>query len=295
MIVASGLPVQLINGLSSGAILLLMALGLSLVFGLGRVVNFSHGAVFALSALIGFTIIDETGREGYWLALFLTPIIVGAGAALFELLLIKRIRQRDELDSLLMTYGVGLVIVGFMRLGWGTDGHLVRPPALLDGSVPLPLLDTDYPLYRLFVLVLATLLAGALMLFVRRSIWGVRVRASVDNPTTAELLGTDSNKLLMSVFVIGAALAAIAGILSAPILSASAHMGDDMMIEAFLAIVLGGLGSIRGTIVAAFFVGITRGLASTYVDEYVLFVLFAVVGFGIFLRPNGILNDGRLE
>jgi branched-chain amino acid transport system permease protein len=283
--------VSALNGVIYGAFLLLTSLGLSLVFGLGRVVNFAHGALYAVG---GYALLDLMRRAGagYWPALVLAPLLVVPFAILVERLTIFPIRRRPEIDTLLVTFGVSFMIIGGIEWGWGTGTALIPTPAPFGGTVSL--LGNQYPLYRLVAAALSLLVSAAVFAFVQWTPIGLRIRAITDDGDMAEALGIDTKWLLTVVFGGAAGLAAFAGALGAPIFAVQPEMGTGILLDSFLAVILGGLGNLPGSAVGAFIVAMTKSIGGGYIADWSIALLFLVVGVVMVFRPTGVLGRGRV-
>jgi len=281
-----------INGLVLGSMLLLFSLGLTLIYGVGRIVNFAHGALFSIGALGGAWL--STAGLPFWLCLIIAPLLVGLLGAIVDWAILARIRDRPIVDSLLLTFGLALFITGVLYEFGGRNIHVLQTPPALDEAVSF--LGATIPAYRLFVTVLALALMALLLLTLRNSNWGLRVRAANDDPEMAACLGINRETLMHSVVGIGAGLAAISGVTAAPIFNAYATVGDKIMILAFMAIILGELGSLRGAVVATYVVGLLvvfgEGL---FGGQAALMVLFAVVMLMLIRWPRGFFGEGRTE
>ena len=281
-----------LNGIVLGSILLLFSLGLMLIYGVGRIVNFAHGAMFSAGAMIGVGL----ARSGlpYPAVLILAPIGVGLLGALIDWSILARIRDRPMVDSLLLTFGLALLITGILYEFGGRTVQVMPVPSALDGVVTIA--GVALPVYRLFVSLLAVGLAVLLLVVLNNSNWGLRVRAANDDPEMGACLGIDREKLMHSVVGVSAALAAISGAAAAPIFTANATVGDKILILAFMTVILGGLGSLRGAVAAAFMVGLIivfgEGLLG---GQVALSVLFALVMAMLIYWPRGLFGEGRTE
>ena len=251
-----------------GSFLTLMSLGLTLIFGLGRVVNLAHGALYSVGALSMFSLVNA--GLPFMVALAVVPLIAIAVGALLDVALVARIRNRPELHSLLLTFGIGLALTGLLQRIWGANPRTLRAPSYLDEAVVL--FGVTYPEYRLFACLFAIAITALVLGVLKYSTWGLKVRAINDHAEMAMSLGVNRRLLMISVFAVGSGLAALAGGLSAPISGASPVIGETVLIQAFLVIVIGGLGSVRGSVVAGF---------------------LAVVATLSFM-PRGILGEGRV-
>ncbi len=282
---------QLLNGVVLGSLLIMMSLGLTLIFGLGRVINLAHGAIYSLGALLTFTL--TSNGVPFLLALAIVPIIAAVLGGVLDVAVVARIRDRPELHSLLLTFGMGLAITGILQRIWGANPRTLPVPGFLSKTVSI--FGVTYPSFRLFACFLAIAISALVLLVLRYSAWGLKVRAINDHPQMAMSLGINRKVLMMSVFAVGSGLAALAGGLSAPISGASPVIGDMILIQAFLVIVIGGLGSVRGSVVAGFLVGFATVLGETYIGgQAALLLLFVAVIATLSAMPKGILGEGRV-
>lgn len=281
-----------LNGAVLGSILLLFSLGLTLIYGVGRIVNFAHGAFFSIGALAGAWL-AQAGYS-YWACLILAPLIVGAVGVVLDWAVLARIRDRPMVDSLLLTFGLALLITGTLYELGGRNVILLEPPAVMGGTVSI--LGAPLPVYRLFVSLLAVGVVLALFYFLKNSSWGLRVRAANDDPEMGACLGIDRERLMHSVVGLGAALAALAGVAAAPIFTAYATVGDKILILAFMTVILGGLGSLKGAIVAAYVVGMIIVFGEGYFGGQAALMLLFILMMAMLIRwPRGLFGEGRTE
>jgi branched-chain amino acid transport system permease protein len=282
----------LLNSLVLGSILLLASLGLTLIYGVGRIVNFAHGALFSLGAMCGVWL-AKAGLP-FWPSLLLTPILVGALAVLIDKLILSRIRDRPMVDSLLLTFGLALLITGLLYEAGGKHVQVLATPAALEGMFVI--FGASLPVYRAFISVFALALMVTLLLFLKNSTWGLRVRAANDDAEMAACLGINRETLMHSVVGVSAALVASAGFAAAPIFTAYATVGDKILILAFMTVILGGLGSLRGAVVAAYVVGLVIIFGEAFAGgQAALLVLFLMVMAMLVKWPRGIFGEGRTE
>jgi len=296
MVAVSQVLTQLLNGLSLASIFALTAMGLTIIFGLMGVINLAHGAYYALGAYIGIAMIDIVGGSaGFLLALLVVLIGTGVVGVATEVTVIRPLYDRDLISSLLLTFGLMLVLHEVIKFVWGVGSRSVGTPGFLDFTVPL--LVVDYPAYRLFVIGMAALVAIAVWLFLRLTSTGMVVRAATENRDMVKALGIDIDRVYTMVFALGVGIAGLAGILHAPMISIYPEMGTSIIIQSFVVVVIGGLNSFRGSIVAAVLVGLASALsylvwpAATDVAIFVLMAVFLLV------RPEGIYGKslGGLE
>ncbi len=264
------LLIQSLNGLQFGVLLFLVAAGLTLVFGVMDFINLAHGVQYMLGAYLGASLAAATGS--FWLALVLAlPATLLAGLAL-EWLVFRHLYGRDHLAQVLATFGVILSLNQLVRMVWGSAPLQMPTPALLEGSIPL-MPGLNYPLYRAAILVAGLATAGLLWLVVERTRLGALVRAGATNAPMVAALGVDIHRLFMLVFGCGAMLAGFAGVMAAPILSVDPGMGDTVLILAFVVIVIGGIGSVRGAFIAALLVGLIETLGRSLMPDVMRLVL----------------------
>jgi branched-chain amino acid transport system permease protein len=287
---ASALAAQVFTGLVLGGIYVLLAIGLSLIFGLMTVVNFAHGSLYMLGAYYGFFLLGLT--RNFWLALVVAPIMVGVCGLLIERFLIRRLYGRSPDDPLLLTFGLSLVLVEGVRLIWGKIGLTLDPPRELAGAVNLGFMV--FPLYRLFVIAVTLLVLVGLWLFLERTNVGLFIRAGSRDPLMVRALGVNLGRVWMLVFGLGTALAGLAGILAGPMRGAYAEMGVTMIIESFVVVVVGGMGSLLGAIVAGVLIGEVVSLTTFFAPKLSEIMVFVVMAVVLLVRPSGLFGEAGL-
>jgi branched-chain amino acid transport system permease protein len=289
-IVAILLP-QLLHGVVFGAALGLLALGLTVIFGLLGVMNFAHGELYMLGAYAGIAVVGLTGS--FWLAMVAAPLAVGIVAAVTEVATLRPLYRREPLYGLILTFGLALVFREGARQLWGGDMRRILPP--VTGSTPL--LGMTYPNYRLFLLVISSALLLAIWLFFTRTRAGILVRAAVQDAEMLDGLGVNVPRLFTLTFAGSAALAALAGLLLAPVFTVYPQMGVEMILLAFIVVILGGMGSMGGSVVAAFVIGITQSLLTLWMNpQRVAIAIFALMILVLIMRPRGFFGrEGVLE
>lgn len=283
--------VSLLNGVLYGAFLLLTSLGVSLVFGLGRVVNFAHGALFALGGYALVAVMKLAGAP-FWLALIVGPLLVVPVAIVIERATIFPIRNRPEIYTLLVTFGLTFILVGGIEMIWGTGTTLVTSPPLLSGSVSI--LGAPYPIFRLFAAGISLLVSAGVFAFILLTPIGLQIRAVTDDAEMAEALGVKTRWLLTMVFGAAAGLAGFAGALGAPIFAVNPEMGSGILIDSFLAVILGGLGNLPGSAIGALVVALTKSVGGSFIAEWSIALLFLVVALALIFRPTGLFGRGRV-
>jgi branched-subunit amino acid ABC-type transport system permease component len=289
-LVAVLLP-QALHGLFFGAALALLALGLTVIFGLLGVMNFAHGELFMLGAYAGIVVIGLT--QSFWAALVLAPLAVGAIGALTEVLTLRPIYRREPLYGLILTFGLALAFREVVREVWGGDMRRIFEP--IPGSVPL--LGMIYPRYRLFLLAFSLLLLLVLWLFFTRTRAGIIVRAAVQDAEMLDGLGVNVARVFTLTFAGSSALAALAGLLLAPVITVYPTMGVEWILLAFIVVILGGMGSMGGSVLAAFLIGEAQNLFSLWMNpQRVSIAIFAIMIFVLIVRPRGFFGrEGVLE
>ncbi len=289
-LVAVLLP-QLLHGLVFGASLGLVALGLTVIFGLLGVMNFAHGELYMLGAYAGITVIGVT--HSFWVALIVAPLLVGALAVVTEVATLRPLYRREPLYGLILTFGLALVFREGARQLWGGDMRRILPP--VTGSTPL--LGMTYPNYRLFLLGVSSLLLLAIWLFFTRTRAGIVVRAAVQDAEMLDGLGVNVPWVFTLTFAGSAALAAVAGLLLAPIFTVYPQMGVELILLAFMVVILGGMGSMGGSVVAAFVIGIAQSLLTLWMNpQRVAIAIFGIMILVLIVRPRGFFGrEGVLE
>src|SRR5881628_1756904 len=289
-LVAVLLP-QLLHGLVFGAALGLLALGLTVIFGLLGVMNFAHGELYMLGAYAGIAVIGVT--HSFWVALLAAPLLVGGVAAVTEMAVLRPLYRREPLYGLILTFGLALVFREGARQIWGGDMRRILPP--VTGSTPL--LGMTYPNYRLFLLAASSALLLLIWLFFTRTRAGVLVRAAVQDAEMLDGLGVNVPRLFTLTFAGSAALAALAGLLLAPVFTVYPQMGVEMILLAFIVVILGGMGSMGGSVVAAFAIGTAQSLFSLWMNpQRVAIAIFGIMIVVLIVRPRGFFGrEGVLE
>ncbi len=282
---------QLLHGLVFGAALGLLALGLTVIFGLLGVMNFAHGELYMLGAYAGITVIGVT--HSFWVALLVAPLLVGVVGAVTEMTTLRLVYNREPLYGLILTFGLALVFREGARQIWGGDMRRILPP--FTGSTPL--LGMTYPDYRLFLLAASSLILLALWLFFTRTRAGIVVRAAVQDAEMLDGLGVDVRRVFTLTFAASGALAALAGLLLAPVFTVYPQMGVEMILLAFIVVILGGMGSMGGSVAAAFVIGIAQSLFSLWMNpQRVAIAIFGIMIVVLIVRPRGFAGrEGVLE
>ncbi|MFE9102912.1 branched-chain amino acid ABC transporter permease [Actinomadura geliboluensis] len=281
---------QAFNGLVGGAFYALLALGLAVIFGMLGVVNFAHGAFYMLGAFGAFIALDSLGLN-FWLALPLVPVVLGLLGVVLERLFIRRLAPLDPLYNFLFTFGLALILQDLVKRQYGVQSQPYPRPSALDGSINLGLFS--YPAYQVFVLAVSVLVCGGVWVVLTRTRVGMIVRAATEKPELSRALGIDVGRWVTPVFGFGIALAAFAGVLAAPMRAVNPLMGSDLIITVFAVVVIGGLGSVFGSVAAGFAVGLVSALGNYYVPSLSQTLVFILMAAVLLWRPAGLF--GREE
>ena len=273
-------------GIQSGMTLALIAAGLTLIFGMLDVINFAHGALYMLGAYFGATIAAKVGS--FWLALVLAPLLVGIVGIAIEVFSLRPLYDRNPLYHILLTFGFAIMIQGLVVEIWGGQPKQIAKPAALAGTLSIGSLN--YPIYRLFVLIVSTCLIIAVWIAIDRSNLGILMRASAHDTEMVDALGIDVSKVFTGVFVFGAVLAGLAGILLGASRSVSPGMGMGVIIEAFVIVVIGGLGSFRGAVYSALLIGLVTSYGALIAPTLTDLFLFALMAVVLMIKPNGLFG-----
>ncbi|ROO25390.1 ABC transporter permease [Salinisphaera orenii MK-B5] len=280
----------LLNSLDIGLLLFVIAVGLNIVFGVLNVINFAHGALYMIGAYLGFSLIAMLGWP-FWAALIVAPLGVAALAVVLDRLVLRFIYGREITDSLLLTFALLLVLNESVRMIWGSGIHVVEPPALLAGTLELPG-GVLYPVYNLFVIgVGLTMLAGLWALFNRSRVGRIMRAASLD-PDMAKALGINTRLVVTGAFAFGAWLAAVGGVVAAPMRAIDPGMGDKIIIESFIVVVIGGLGSFPGALIGALVLGAIHAFGGRYFPEVNMVLPFIGMALVLLVKPNGLMGKG---
>jgi branched-chain amino acid transport system permease protein len=276
----------IVIGLSLSCMLFLLAAGLTLIFGMLGVINFAHGALYMLGAYVSFQFVHWTGS--FWLGLILAPLVVAAIGAAMEMTALKPVYERDHIYQLLLTFGFILVIEEAVRLIWGLDYKQVPTPDLF--SEPIAMFGSQIPSYRLFIIGFGAVVSVTLFLVLDRSRLGMIIRAASSDADMAQTLGIDVTRVRTAVFALGSGLAALGGVVAAPLVPIELGMGLSVIIDCFVVVIIGGLGNIRGAIFAALLLGMARAAGFTYAPEWVELITFVLLIGTLMTRPAGLFS-----
>jgi branched-chain amino acid transport system permease protein len=274
---------QLMTGIALGAVYALLAIGLSLIFGMLTVVNFAHGAFFMVGAFLGVYFLGVTGN--FWLSLVIAPLVVGAIGLLAERFLVRPLYGRGIDYPLLLTFGLSYVLIDVVRALFGIEGLPSSTPASLRGAVDLGF--GHFPLYRLFLIGATAVVVLALWLFLEKTRYGLIIRAGSRDSEIVRVLGVDITKVWWLVFGLGTAIAGLSGVLAAPTRAVNPEMGIHVLAEAFVVTVVGGMGSLPGAVVAGLLVGIVFSMTALMAPAYAEMSIFVLMALVLLVRPQG--------
>jgi branched-chain amino acid transport system permease protein len=278
---------QLLIGLINGSFYALLSLGLAVIFGLLNIINFAHGALYMMGAFVAWFLLRYLGI-GYWGALIVAPALVGGVGIVLEKTLLKRLHGLDHLYGLLLTFGLALVIQGLFRNQFGSSGLPYHIPDQLAGGVNLGFMFL--PLYRGWVIVASLAVCLATWFVIERTRLGTYLRAATENPGLVQAFGINVPRLITLTYGFGVALAAFAGVMAAPIYQVNPMMGADLIIVVFAVVVIGGMGSIMGSIVTGFGLGIAEGLTKVFYPEASNTVIFVIMAVVLMIKPAGLFG-----
>jgi branched-chain amino acid transport system permease protein len=280
---------QLLIGLINGSFYALLSLGLAVIFGMLNIINFAHGAQYMLGAFAAYLLLQLTGI-GYWPALIVAPIIVGILGIVIERTMLQWLYKLDHLYGLLLTFGLALVIEGVFRNFYGSSGLPYQVPSSLQGGHNLGFMFL--PNYRAWVIVASLVVCFGTWFVIEKTRLGSYLRAATENPTLVRAFGINVPRMITLTYGFGAALAAFAGVMAAPIYNVSPQMGSDIIIIVFAVVVIGGMGSIMGAILTGFALGIAEGLTKVFFPEASSTVIFVIMAIVLLTRPAGLFGRG---
>jgi branched-chain amino acid transport system permease protein len=280
---------QLLLGLINGAFYAVLSLGLALIFGLLNIVNFAHGAQYMMGAFVAWLMLTVLGI-GYWPALVIAPIVVGLFGMAVERLMLRRLAKLDPLYGLLLTFGLALVVEGLFRQRYGVSGQPYQVPAALQGGINLGFMFL--PIYRGFVVVASIVICLATWLAIEKTKLGALLRAATENPSLVRAFGVNVPLMITATYGFGAALAGLAGVLAAPVYAVNPLMGSNIIIVVFAVVVIGGMGSILGSVVTGFGLGVVEGLTKVFYPEASSTVIFVIMAIVLLIKPAGLFGKG---
>lgn len=279
-----------LNGLTNGLLLFLIALGLNLIFGVMGVLNFAHGSLYMLGAYLTYTIAVQ-GNLSFWLALIIAPVIVALVGGAIEILCLRPIYGRDVSSQLLLTFAFVLLINDLVRLLWGNLPLTILNPELFQQTTQI--LGDPYPTYNLFIILITPAIAIGLWLLLKRTRWGKLMRAAARDPVMTGALGINVSRLFTLVFILGTWLAGVAGVLAAPLRTINPAMGDNIIIESFIVVVIGGLGNLPGSLVGALTIGQVNSFGILIAQRAQVAFPFILMTIVLLLRPRGLFGKSR--
>jgi branched-chain amino acid transport system permease protein len=278
---------QLLLGLVNGAFYAMLSLGLAVIFGLLGVVNFAHGALYMLGAFVAWIMLDKFGIN-YWFALVLAPLAVGAFGVVIERLFLKHLYKLDPLYGLLLTFGLALIVEGVFRELYGASGQSYPVPELLSGATNLGFMVL--PNYRAWVVLVSLVVCLGTWFIIERTSLGANLRAGTENAALVQAFGINVPMMVMLTYGAGAALAALAGVLAAPIIQVNPLMGSNLIIVVFAVVVIGGMGSILGSVITGLALGLVEGMTRVFYPEASNIVVFVVMVLVLMVRPAGLFG-----
>ena len=278
---------QLLIGLINGAFYAMLSLGLAVIFGLLNIINFTHGAQYMLGAFCAWFLLEKAG-VGYWWALLLAPVIIGATGVVIERTMLSRLYKLDHLYGLLLTFGLALILQGVFTNYFGSSGLPYRLPEEFSGAFNLGFMFL--PKYRAWVILASVIICTATWYVIERTKLGAYLRAATENPTLVQAFGINVPRMITLTYGFGVGLAALAGVLAAPIYQVNPLMGADLIIVVFAVVVIGGLGSIMGSIVTGFGLGVIEGFTKVFYPEASNTVIFVIMALVLLVRPSGLFG-----
>ena len=281
---------QLLIGLINGSFYALLSLGLAVIFGLLNIINFTHGAQYMMGAFVAWLLLNKLGVN-YWWALVIAPVVVGLTGVLIERFMLKRLYQLDHLYGLLLTFGIALIIQGLFRNTYGSSGQPYTIPAQLMGAQNLGFMFL--PNYRGWVVAASLVICLTTWFVIERTKLGAYLRAATENPTLVQGFGINVPRMITLTYGFGVGLAALAGVMAAPIYQVSPQMGSDLIIVVFAVVVIGGMGSIMGAILTGFGLGIIEGLTKVFYPEASSTVIFVIMAIVLLIRPAGLFGTEK--
>ena len=278
--------IQFLNALQFSMTLFLLAVGLTIIFGLMKIVNLAHGSLYMIGAYIGLSVWGYS--DSFWLALVFSPVLTALIGALLYYILFKHIQNTDPMRQVLLTFGLIYISLDSVRLLWGTMSHSISAPEILSNSILI--ISEPYPMYRLFVIFIGIMVLISLFIILEKTKTGAKIRASVDDPETAQLLKINTNKILFYTFALGCGLAGLAGITVAPILGVEPGMDMEVLVLTLIVVVVGGPGSLKGALIGALLIGFVDNFGKVYIPEMAQIIIYAVMALTLLFKPNGLYN-----
>lgn len=280
-----------LNSLVLGGVFLIVAIGLNIIYGLSRVMNLAHGSLYALGAYAGFTLVSL--GLNFFLALLIAPVLVAIVGLGIERTIIAPVRGRSLVYTLILTYGLMFLLDGLIRYFWGNQPRFIALPAFMKQT--LPIAGTHYPVFRLATLVIIAATMAGLMLLMAKTKIGIILRAASHIPEMVSCLGVNITFVHIGAFMLGCVLAGIAGVVAGPLYNIDPIMGHEMLLSSFVVIVIGGLGSLRGAVIAALLIGVVQTLAEFFITDLAMVIVYMMMAIILAIKPRGLLGEGRFE
>ena len=289
-VIATAVDIGL-NSLVLSSVFLIVAIGLNIIYGLSRVMNLAHGSLYALGAYAGYTLVSV--GLNFFVALLVAPIIIAILGLIIERTVIAPMRKRSIVYTLILTYGLMFFLDGVIKYFWGNEPHFIELPAFMRQT--LPIAGTHYPVFRLMTLLITAVTMAGLMLFLGKTKIGLILRAASHIPEMVSCMGINMTYVHMGAFALGCVLAGIAGVIAGPLYTIDPIMGHEMLLSSFVVIVIGGLGSLRGAVVAALLIGVVQTLAEFFVTDLAMVIVYVMMAVILAFMPRGLLGEGRFE
>ena len=289
-IISSGADI-ILNSLVLGGVFLIIAIGLNIIYGLSRVMNLAHGALYTIGAYFGYTLVAS--GVNFLLALLLAPILVGLFGIIVERTVIAPVRSRPMVYTLILTYGLMFFLDGAVKYVWGNETYFIELPSFLNQTVSFG--SIHYPFFRLAALFIIAAVMAGLMLLLGKTKAGITLRAASNIPEMVSALGTNMTFVHVGAFVLGCVLAGIAGVLAGPLFTIYPIMGHEMLISSFVVIVIGGLGSLKGAVYAALIIGTVQTLAEFFITDFAMVIVYMMMAVILVFMPRGLLGEGKFE
>ena len=284
----SDIPVFFLHGLAYAGLLFLVSSGLTLIFGMMNVLNFAHAAMYMIGAYLSYTIIMQmTGQ--FWMALMICPVILFIIGALVERFLLRRVHAQGHLGELLLTFGLAYIITELVKWHWGNYPLAVNVTGFLNGTITI--FGFIYPIYRIFIFISAVLVGGVMALILYKTRLGIILRASVNDSEMTNILGVNVPLVFMGVFAFGTALSGFAGVIAGPLLSTFPGMAQEILIDAFVVIVVGGFGSLGGAVVAALLIGQLQSFGVLLIPKLSVALVYLLMAAVLIIKPSGLFGE----
>lgn len=280
-----------LNSLVLGGVFLIVAIGLNIIYGLSRVMNLAHGSLYALGAFFGYTLVNS--GLNFFVALIISPVLVAAVGLIIERTIIAPMRKRSLVYTLILTYGLMFLLDGLIKYFWGNEPRFIALPEFMKQTIPIA--GTHYPVFRLVTLIITAATMAGLMLFLGKTKIGMILRAASTIPEMVSCLGVNMTLVHIGAFLLGCVLAGIAGVIAGPLYTIDPVMGHEMLISSFVVIVIGGLGSLRGAVIAALLIGVVQTLAEFFITDLAMVIVYLMMAIILAFMPLGLLGEGKFE